>query len=279
MNDDDTPAHSPVRLLQKLAAFRTSSTTPSNSSAASPQIEHRTSILAESTNFFARFWRPSTSPQPTTMSTIPSTTTTTTKTNNQLTPSATLLASHETHSSSFDNLPEPNSSSSPTVQEASVILSSPTSVNRRMSLIREVSSKSSVTPNPSDSSSLSMVPTISEPLQTQARLSSTITDPSFEDTTSEHPYDTASEIFSQSLDTNVDSSNPGMADDQHEHEEPKTTEKLLNYNGRHRRLSSSSPMIQLSSQKHPLFAKRNIEQHHSESQPSTEADNNVSHRE
>ena len=82
-------------------------------------------------------------------------------------------------------------------------------------------------------------------METQARQSSTMTDPSFEDTTSEQPYDTASEFFSQSLDTNIDSSNPGIVgdneDDDDAVDDKRTSfETPLTYDERHRRLSLST---------------------------------------
>ena len=225
MTEDETSTHSPIRLLQKLAAYRASITPTSTSSSPtpSPQNERKSSILTESTNFFARLWRPTT---------------------HNSTPSPILLASHETNSSSsFDHIPETYSApldTSPVLPSASSLL------NRRMSFIREVSSKPSYSyqtpPQSSPSSMPGLPPPASQPppLQAQPTTSSTITDPSFEDTTSEQPFDTASELLSQSFETNIDSSNPGIDDDQSfPHSHP-----LLTYDERQRRLSStiSKPM-------------------------------------
>jgi hypothetical protein len=224
MTEDETSTHSPIRLLQKLAAYRASiaSTSTSSSPTPSPQNERKSSILTESTNFFTRLWRPTT---------------------HNSTPSPNLLASHETNSSSsFDHIPETYSAP---IDTSPLLPSSSSLLNRRMSFIREVSSKPSYsyqTPPQSSSSSTSGLPQPPQPppLQTQPTTSSTITDPSFEDTTSEQPFDTASELLSQSFETNIDSSNPGIDDDQNfPHSHP-----LLTYDERQRRLSStvSKPM-------------------------------------
>lgn len=197
-SEDEMPMHSPVRLLQKLTAYRASNTS-------SPNNERKSTILTESSNFFARLWRPTTTFSPSL-------------------PSPTLMASHQATSASFDQIPEVNSTTNET-------LSRPT--NRRMSFIREVSGKTSsplpqFTPPP---------PPPPPPLQSQPTNSSTVTDPSFEDTTSEHPCDTASEVYSQSFETNIDSSNPGINEEQ----------QGLTYDERHRRLSlSKKPVISFS---------------------------------
>ena len=203
VSEDEMPMHSPVRLLQKLAAYRASTT---SSTSSSPNNERKSTILTESTNFFARLWRP---------------TTASTTTFSPPTPSPTLMASHQATSSSFDHIPEPN----PTASETP-----PRSTNRRMSFIREVSGKN-VSPLPQFSLPPPPPP---PPLQYQPTTSSTVTDPSFEDTTSEHPCDTASEVYSQSFETNIDSSNPGIDEEQ----------QGLTYDERHRRLSlSKKPVI------------------------------------
>ena len=103
-------------------------------------------------------------------------------------------------------------------------------------------------------------------LKTQATTSSTITDPSFEDTTSEHPCDTASEFYSQSFETNIYSSNPGIDDEQ----------QGLTYDERQRRISlTAKPVISLvqSNSSHPL---RITSQHYSDSLASPEANIDVS---
>lgn len=253
MVEDETPNHSPVRLLQKLAAYRASINSPSTSSSPtpSPQNERKSSILTESTNFFARLWRPSNS--------------------QHSTPSAILLASHETNSSSFDHIPE--TSSAPV--DASPVLSSSLILNRRMSFIREVSSKTSSSSyqTPSQSSSTSVLPPTSQPpLQAQQTTSSTITDPSFEDTTSEQPFDTASELFSQSFETNIDSSNPGILDDQDDDQ----NSQPLTYDQRQRRLSLTSKPRMSFTQPLSSLPMRITEQHHSDSLPSPEASIDVS---
>lgn len=263
MAEDETPNHSPVRLLQKLAAYRASinSTSVSSTPSPSPQNERKSSILTESTNFFARLWRPSTT--------------------QNSTPSAILLASHEINSSSFDHIPETCSApidTSPVLSSSS----SPLILNRRMSFIREVSSKTSSSSyqTPSQSSSTSVPPPISQPpLQAQQTTSSTITDPSFEDTTSEQPFDTASELFSQSFETNIDSSNPAILDEQDD--EQNSSQQFLTYDQRHRRLSSASKPITTTSSSsffQPLSSlpRRITEQHHSDSLPSPEASIDVS---
>lgn len=241
---DETPAHSPVRLLQKLAAYR--------ALIASPEPQRKPSILAESTNFFSRLWRPSTT--------------------QQRTPSPVLLASHEMNSTSFDHI----SDSIPTPPEALPPSISSPIVNRRMSLIREVSSKSSVNQNPSQSSSSSIVVplSMSAVMETQVRQSSTMTDPSFEDTTSEQPYDTASEFFSQSLDTNIDSSNPGIVGDGEDADDADdkraSFQTPLTYDERHRRLSLSGKSPRPSIPQLSSLPTQIIEQPHSDNQASPE---------
>jgi hypothetical protein len=257
MPEGETPSHSPVRLLQKLAAYRaliSSSSVPSSQSSSpnpSPQNDRKPSILTESTNFFVRLWRPSAQ---------------------NSTPSTILLASHETNSSSsFDHIPEPCSATIDT----SPVLSSPSLIlnNRRMSFIREVSLKASSSSSyqtPSQSSSTPVPHHISQaPLQTQHTTSSTATNPSFEDTTSEQPFDTASELFSQSFETNIDSSNPGIIDDHDD--EQNSHPQLLTYDERHRRLSSTSKPIMSFVPQLPSIPMRITEQCHSDSLPSPEA--------
>jgi hypothetical protein len=226
-----------------------STSTPSSPSP-SLQNESKPSILTESTNFFARLWRPSAQ---------------------RLTPTAILLASHETNSSSsFDHIPE---SCSAPINTSPVLSSTSSIINRRMSFIREVSSKSSSSyQTPSQSSSMSVPPPPSlppPPLQAQQTTSSTVTDPSFEDTTSEQPFDTASELFSQSFETNIDSSNPGIVDDQDD-------EQNLTYHERQRRLNLTSKSMKIFSQPLSSLPMRIIEQHHSDSLPSPEASIDVS---
>jgi len=254
MVEGETSSHSPVRLLQKLAAYRASmtSTSASSSPSPSPQNERKSSILTESTNFFARLWRPS--PQ-------------------HSTPSPTLLASHRTNSSSFDQIPETCSApidTPPALSSPSLIL------NRRMSFIREVSSKTSSSyQTPSQSSSMSVAAPISQPpLQAQQRRSSTVTDPSFEDTTSEQPFDTASELFSQSFETNIDSSNPGIIDDQDD--EQNSQSQLLTYDERHRKLSLTPKPMKSFPQQLSSLPMRTTDQHHNDSLPSPEANIDVS---
>jgi hypothetical protein len=253
--EGETPNHSPVRLLQKIAAYRASMTSPSPSTSTSPspspQSEHKSSILTESTNFFARLWRPSTQSS---------------------TPSPTLLPSNERNSSpSFDHIPEPCSTS----LDTSSSLSSPTILSHRMSFIREVSSKNlSSNQMPLQSSSSMSVAAPPPPLQAQPTTSSTVTDPSFEDTTSEHPFDTASEFLSQSFETNIDSSNPGILDDQDDDEN--SQEQPLTYDERHRRLSLTSKPMRPFGQQLSSLPMRITEQHHSDNLFSPEASIDVS---
>jgi hypothetical protein len=247
VTEDDVPIHSPVRLLQKLSAYRASTGSPSASSSPSPQNERKSTILTESTNFFARLWRPNTQ-QPTPSPSI-------------------LIASHEAaSSSSFDHIPEP----SPAHTNTSPCLSpSPRSNNRRMSFMREVSSKNSSQLSPFSPPLPPSTPP--PPLQPQPTSSSTVTDPSFEDTTSEHPCDTASEYHSQSLETNVDSSNLGIDDEENPREQ-----QGLTYDERHRRLSQSAkpaiPLVQQISSSPMRFTG----EHHSDSLASPEANIDVS---
>lgn len=249
VSDDEMPMHSPVRLLQKLAAYRASTT---SSTSSSPNNERKSTILTESTNFFARLWRPTTT----------TTTTTSTTTFSPPTPSSTLMASHQATSSSFDHIPETNLTASETP---------PRSTNRRMSFIREVSGK--------NSSPLPQYPPLPPPpppapLQSQPTNSSTVTDPSFEDTTSEHPCDTASEVYSQSFETNIDSSNPGIDEDQQQ-------QQGLTYDERHRRLSvSKKPVISFIQPRSSLTMRisggQQQQAQHSDSLASSEANIDVS---
>ncbi|CAF3449487.1 unnamed protein product [Rotaria socialis] len=249
--EDDVPNHSPVRLLQKLAAYRASITSTSISSSPSLQNERHSSILTESTNFFARLWRPS--PRPSS-------------------PSPMLLAIHANRSSSFDQIPEPTSMP---VDRSSNLPSSSNMFNRRMSFIRDVSLKSSSS-NQNCASSSSMIiqsPYAIPPLQTQPTTSSTITDPSMEDTTSEPQFDTHSEMLSQSLETNIDGSNPRSVDDQDD--DQNFRQKSLTYDERHRKLNSISKPIR------PLAAQlsspmRISEQTHHDSLPSRETSTDIS---
>ena len=242
VNDDEAPMHSPVRLLQKLSAYRAS--TASNSVAStpspSPNTERKSTILSESTNFFARLWRPQSNSSP---------------------PLALVAASNEKILSSFDNIPEPNQMAN----DSSTNFSSTPRLTRRMSIIREVTSKTVSISPPAFAS-----PIILPPLKAQATNSSTVTDPSFEDTTSDHPGDTTSEFNSQSFETNVDSLHMDKMDEQDE----RFTD--LTYDERQRRLSQSdkSVIAPLSS---VLPASRRISgQYHSDSLASPEANIDVS---
>lgn len=244
VNEDDIPVHSPVRLLQKLAAYRASTGSPSqpSSSSPSPQNERKSTILTESTNFFTRLWRPN-AQQPVSSPSI-------------------LIASHETaSSSSFDHIPEPSQAHF----DASSSLSPLSKSNRRMSFMREVSSKSppQLFPFPSPPPPPPQPP---PPLQPQPT-SSTATDPSFEDTTSDHPCDTASEYYSQSFETNIDSSYPGLDDEQNQG---------LTYDERHRRLSISTKPVITFVQQIPSLPLRFTDRRHSDSLASPEANIDVS---
>ena len=256
MVEEETPSHSPIRLLQKLAAYRASMTPTSISSSPSPSPQHerKPSILTESTSFFARLWRPSAQ---------------------RSTPPAIPLASQERNSPSFDHLPE--SCSAPVNTSPVPSSSSPASIiHRRMSFIREVSSRSSSsyqTPSQSSSTSIPPLP-IQMPLQTQPTTSSTVTDPSFEDTTSEQPFDTASELYSQSFETNIDSSNPKIVEDQDD--EQNSPQQSLTYDERQRQLSLTSKPIKIFAQSASAQPPRTTEQRHSESLPSPEASIDVS---
>ena len=229
--DDTTPVHSPVRLLQKLAAYRisTASTSVSSSPSPSPLNERKSTILSESTNFFTRLWRPNT---------------------RNPTPSPTLIASHETASTSFDNVPDSN----PTFIATTSGLSRSPRLNRRISFIREVIPKHQLEVFPFP------------PIQPQPTVSSTVTDPSFEDISSEQSCNTTREFCSQSFETNIDSSYPGIDDEEQE----------LTFDERHRRLSlSAQPVIPLKQQisSSPM---RITEQQHSDSLASPDANIDVS---
>jgi hypothetical protein len=236
VTEDETPVHSPVRLLQKLAVYRasTNSASASSSPSPSPVQERKSTILTESTNFFTRLWRPNAHHPP---------------------PSPTLIASHATNSSSFDHIPEAN---------LSLTDASPRS-NRRISFIREITSKNSPQSFPFSPPS---------PLQPQPTTSSTVTDPSFEDTTSEQPCDTASEFCSQSFETNIDDSNPGIDDD--EQDSLLQQQQRLTYDERHRRFSQSAKSVIPLVQQIPLLPMRITEQHHRDSLASPEANIDVS---
>lgn len=111
-------------------------------------------------------------------------------------------------------------------------------------------------------------------METQVRQSSTMTDPSFEDTTSEQPYDTASEFFSQSLDTNIDSSNPGIVGDGEDADDADdkraSFQTPLTYDERHRRLSLSGKSPRPSIPQLSSLPTQIIEQPHSDNQASPE---------
>lgn len=259
MVEGETSSHSPVRLLQKLAAYRASRSPSSISSSPSPSPQHerKSSILTESTNFFARLWRPSAQ---------------------RSTPSSVQLVTQERNSTSFDHLPESCSAPMNTspVPSSSSPSSSSSIIHRRMSFIREVSSRSSSsyqTPSQSSSTSIPPLP-IQPPLQTQQTTSSTITDPSFEDTTSEQPFDTASELYSQSFETNIDSSNPKIVDDQDD--EQNSPQQSLTYDERQRQLSLTSKPIKTFTRHISVQPMQTTEQHHSGSLPSPEASIDVS---
>ena len=204
--DEEVPMHSPVRLLQKLSAYRasTASTPVSSSPSPSPQNERKSTILTESTNFFTRLWRSN---------------------NPNISPSALLAASHQTNSSSFDQIPEPT----PVVNDTSTSQTMAPKSSRRISLIREVSSK-----NPPSLPTFGVPLALPPLLQTQPTTSSTVTDPSFEDTTSEQPGDTTSEFYSQSFETNPDGGLIERTDEQ---------TPYLTYDLRHHRISVSAKSV------------------------------------
>ena len=238
--DEEVPLHSPVRLLQKLSAYRASatSTSASSSPSPSPQHERKSTILSESTNFFARLWRPS-APHP------PA--------------SPLLIATHETKSTSFDHIPEPSAVATETVSSLSVT----PKLNRRISLIREVSSK-----NPPHLVPLAVPPP--PPLKTQPTTSSTVTDPSFEDTTSDHPGDTTSEFYSQSFETNIDSIHPEKVDDVDE-KMPEVT-----YEERPRRISLAKKSVIQPAQAMLPLSMRITDRYRSDSLASPEANIDLS---
>ena len=111
-------------------------------------------------------------------------------------------------------------------------------------------------------------------METQVRQLSTMTDPSFEDTTSEQPYDTASEFFSQSLDTNIDSSNPGIVGDNEDADDADdkraSFQTSLTYDERHRRLSLSGKSQRPSIPQLSSLPTQIIEQPYSDNQASPE---------
>ena len=170
--DNDMSIHSPVRLLQKLIAYRASiSSTPTSSS----QTERKSTILSESTNFFTRLWRAN---------------------NSNATSSQTSMISPETTSSSFDHASE----SSPTSTDTSLTLSPSSKSSRRMSFIRDVSSKNSPR---SPTLSPSLLVQSSLPFQSQSTMLNIITNQSFKDTSSEHR---ARKFFLENRETNINNS-------------------------------------------------------------------------
>jgi hypothetical protein len=247
VSEDNVPLHSPVRLLQKLAAYRASTGSSSipSSPSPSPQNERKPTILTESTNFFSRLWRSSV---------------------HRRTPSPNLIASHEAGSASFDQIPEPSLANT----DMSSGLPLPSKSNRRMSFIREISPKGSSQLFPF----LTPPPPPPPPFQPQPTSLSTVTDPSFEDTISEHPCDTASENYSQSFETNIDSSNPGIIDDQDD--EQNSQSQLLTYDERHRKLSLTPKPMKSFPQQLSSLPMRTSDQHHNDSLPSPEANIDVS---
>lgn len=101
-----------------------------------------------------------------------------------------------------------------------------------------------------------------------------MTDPSFEDTASEQPFDTASELLSQSFETNLYSSNPGIIDEQDE--DAHGREQPLTYDERHRRLSLTSKPFRPFTQPLSSLPLRITEPQHSDSLPSPDASIDVS---
>lgn len=239
--DEEVPMHSPVRLLQKLSAYRAStasaSASVSPSPSPSPQNERKSTILTESSNFFTRFWRPN---------------------SQQSSPSLNLTTSQDTttSSSSFDQTHDLQQLQRPSDVSPNSLSLTPRPT-RRISLIREVATKNPpvITSFPPPS-----VP-MPTPLRAQPTNSSTVTDPSFEDTTSEHPNDTTSEFYSQSFDTNNDNI-PSEKSEDHD----------LTYDERQRRIDATAvPVIPSMSSN-----RRMTETYHSDSLASVDANIDVS---
>ena len=242
MIEDETPTHSPVRLLEKIAAYRASTLSSFMNPSPSPESNRKLSIFAESTNFFSRLWRSTSQQSPK--------------------PTQSLATSHKLHSTSFDQIPE----SSPTPRSAS-----PTT-DRNDSLTNQTKDNTLSQQDKSKSTSKSMT--------NKFRAMSTLTEPSFDDTTSEIPFDTASEIFSQSFETNFDSSNPGIVEEQEE--DSKNVDKFFNYDKKHRRMSYASKnlrsltLTQSSTSSHSIERNQNDDV---ENSPETSIDlSMVSHR-
>ncbi|CAF0792708.1 unnamed protein product [Didymodactylos carnosus] len=211
--------HSPIRLLHKLAVFRTASqstnTSPTQSSPTSTirssSIIERKPFILEPSNFFSRLWRRDTSSL---------------ATPNHIITEHLPLSSHE-YESSFDHLsdicatsPIDTNTSSPPI---------PSSPNtKRISLIREI-------PRTTDDSMLvdNTTSQTTKKLETQ-NTSSTITEPSFEDySQSDQPYDTVSEIRSESFETN-NGGNPRVMQTDDEDHMP-----YVSYNERQSRLNTN----------------------------------------
>lgn len=277
IDDEELSMHSPVRLLQKLSAYRASAGSSSLAStpSPSPKPDRKSTILSESTNFLARLWRPQSNSSPTqTPAATPSppptaielrsystallslqTAKTTTGT------SSIMMSTLEKTSSSFDQLAESISN----ITDNSRSVSPTPKINRRMSIIREVTPKSSSTSPPAFSQ-----PTILPSLRAQPTTSSTITDPSIDDTNSDQPGDTTSEFYSQSFETHLDSSHPEKIDEQDE-------DSFENYDhDRQYRYSQPTQSVITSLPNVLPMSVRLSERYHSDSQPSPEADINVS---
>lgn len=241
MNEDDTPAHSPVRLLQKLAAYRASRLLSALES--SPQVEEKPSIFTESANFIARLWRPT--PQSPKVS-------------------KKLIQVHASRSNSFDNIPE----SYPTQTESSSVLSSPSITHHVPSTTCEIPYKAISHTDTSQSSSVSASLVNSSLIPSKNRTSSTYTDPSFEETTSETPYDSGSAFLSQNLDTDMDDSNPAIAEEQDK--QRKDLPQRMTYDERQRRLSLTSDTLHSSILRQSFLLRKNNESNRSDSQYSPE---------
>ena len=208
--DNDISIQSPVRLLQKLIAYRESISSTTTSSS---QTERKSTILSESTKFFTRLWRLHDS---------------------NAKPSETLMISRETTSSSFDHISE----LSPTFVDTTLTLPPSSKSNRRMSFIRDISLKNSPQ---SPTLSPSLLIESSLPFQSQSPTLNTITNQSFNDISPEHR---ARKLYSQNLETNIDNSHLKTLN---ERQTPQEQQELINKKrDHHLNLSTTSfiPSVQ-----------------------------------
>lgn len=239
--------HSPLRLLQKLTAFRasSSSTPQSLSPSPSPQNERKSTILSESANFFARLWRPSTSREA---------------------PSQSLTASRGLDSSSFDHISEstliftdnPPTTSSPLPR-----------LTHRISLIRDVS------PKPSPPPLLCSFPSPTVQHQQQPTISDTLSNSLFDDEEIERLCNTRNEFYSRSFEINTDSTYRRIVNEQI-HENISEQQRRLSYDERQHRMKVSTKSVQPVIQEKVSLPLHMIETPHNDSLTSPEASIDIS---